>query len=185
MYGYIIASSFLQILHDPEEGIDWAAIDRSVGIEWFVQKAYKQGGEPVNFELCGLIYDMWKLHQKLNIDYEPLKIIKPQFEIPLPPTQLACFAPIFSELAPPPIELFDLDEAFSSEKTQITQLTNKCFQNTDNKNTRAIDQKELEYFIQECGRILGISHDDQKMSGKEIINLLSVKIANYKKLDKD
>ncbi|CAO1441277.1 unnamed protein product [Diamesa tonsa] len=70
MYGYIIASSFLQILHDPEEGIDWAAIDRTVGIEWFVQKAYKQGGEPVNFELCGLICDMWKLHQKLNIDLE-------------------------------------------------------------------------------------------------------------------
>lgn len=131
------------------------------------------------------LHEVIGMYQKLNIDYEPLKIIKPQFEIPLPPTQLACFPPIFSELSPPPIELFDLDEAFSSEKTQITQLTNKCFQNTDNKNTRVIDQKELEYFIQECGRILGISHDDQKMSGKEIINLLSVKIANYKKLDKD
>lgn len=71
MYGYIIASSFLQILHDPEESIDWATIDRSAdGIAWFIQKAYKQGGEPVNFELRGLICDMWKLHQKLNIDLE-------------------------------------------------------------------------------------------------------------------
>lgn len=28
-------------------------------------------------------------YEKLGVEYEPLKIIKPQFEIPLPPTQLA------------------------------------------------------------------------------------------------
>lgn len=130
------------------------------------------------------LHEVIETYGKLNIDYEPLKIIKPQFELPLPPTQLATFPPIFSDLAPPPVELFDLDEAFSSEKSQITQLTNKCFQLSDNKSFRAIDQKELEYFIRECGRILAISHDDQ-MTAKEILNSLSIKIANYKKLDKD
>jgi intraflagellar transport protein 52 len=82
------------------------------------------------------------------------------------------------------VELFDLDEAFSSEKTQITQLTNKCYQN-DGKSTRKIDEKELEYFIQECGRILSVTHDDQKISGKEILYNVSLKIANYKKLDRE
>jgi hypothetical protein len=33
-----------------------------------LQKAMKAGGEVVNYELAGLIYDMYKLHQKLNID---------------------------------------------------------------------------------------------------------------------
>lgn len=30
----------------------------------------KAGGEVVNYELAGLIYDMYKLHQKLNITLE-------------------------------------------------------------------------------------------------------------------
>jgi hypothetical protein len=30
----------------------------------------KAGGESVNYELAGLIYDMYKLHQKLNIELE-------------------------------------------------------------------------------------------------------------------
>lgn len=70
LFGYITASSFLQVMHDPEEGVDFENMDRSLGIEFFVQKAFKQGGETVNYELAGLIYDMYKLHQKLNIDLE-------------------------------------------------------------------------------------------------------------------
>lgn len=129
------------------------------------------------------LHEVIATYKKLDIDYEPLKIIKPQFELPLPPTQLAVFPPVFSDLPPPQLELFDLDEAFSSEKSQITQLTNKCFNNTE-KAQKAVDQKELEYFVRECGRILGVSHDGT-MPAKEVINALSVKIANYKKMDKD
>jgi len=33
-----------------------------------IQKAMKAGGEVVNYELAGLIYDMYKLHQKLGIE---------------------------------------------------------------------------------------------------------------------
>lgn len=129
------------------------------------------------------LHEVIGTYKKLDVDYEPLKIIKPQFELPLPSTQLAVFPPVFSDLSAPQLELFDLDEAFSSEKSQITQLTNKSFNNTD-KSLKSVDQKELEYFIRECGRILGISHDGM-MPAKEIINSLSVKIANYKKMDKD
>jgi intraflagellar transport protein 52 len=129
------------------------------------------------------LHEVIDIYKKLEIDYEPLKIIKPQFELPLPSTQLAVFPPVFSDLPAPQLELFDLDEAFSSEKSQITQLTNKCFNHAD-KSMKKVDQKELEYFIRECGRILGISHDGA-MPAKEVINSLSVKIANYKKIDKE
>lgn len=36
------------------------------------------------------------------------------------------FPPQFRELPPPALELFDLDEAFSSEKSRLAQITNKC-----------------------------------------------------------
>jgi len=41
--------------------------------------------------------------------------------------------------------LFDLDGQFSSEKSKMAQLTNKC---TDD---------DIEYYIRECGDILGVS----------------------------
>lgn len=130
------------------------------------------------------LHEVVGMYEKLGIEYENLKIIKPAFELPLPPIQLAVFPPIFSDLPPPPVELFDLDEAFSSEKSQITQLTNKCFQHSESKGFRSIDQKELEYFIRECGRILSITHDDNSPA-KEVLHTISIKIANYKKLDKE
>lgn len=36
-----------------------------------------------------LLRDVISTYEKLDVQYEPLKIIKPQFEIPLPPLQLA------------------------------------------------------------------------------------------------
>ncbi|CRL05479.1 CLUMA_CG018243, isoform A [Clunio marinus] len=69
LYGYFIAASFLQMLHEPEE-IDFANWDNSLGIDFIIDKAMRHGGEVVNYELAGLIYDMFKLHQKLNIDLE-------------------------------------------------------------------------------------------------------------------
>lgn len=126
------------------------------------------------------LHEVVSMYEKLGIEYENLKIIKPAFELPLPPIQLAVFPPIFSDLLPPPVELFDLDEAFSSEKSQISQLTNKCFQ----QGFKDIDHKEMEYFVRECGRILAVTHDDHTPA-KEILHTISMKIANYKKLDKE
>ena len=36
------------------------------------------------------------------------------------------FPPALSDIPPPMLDLFDLDEAFSSEKVRLAQLTNKC-----------------------------------------------------------
>ena len=45
------------------------------------------------------------------------------------------FPPQFRNLADPQLELFDLDEAFSSEKSRLAQITNKC------------GEEDLEYYI--------------------------------------
>lgn len=83
--------------------------------------------------------------------HEQLQLITPQFETPLPQLQpavslwtqhslsrkqivtlmdvilsLKVFPPALSELPPPMLDLFDLDETFSSEKVRLAQLTNKC-----------------------------------------------------------
>ena len=36
------------------------------------------------------------------------------------------FPPSFHELPPPALDLFDLDEHFSSERVRVAQITNKC-----------------------------------------------------------
>lgn len=129
---------------------------------------------------------MMALHRQLNVQYEPLKIIKPQFEIPLPALQLAVFQPVFSDLAMPGLELFDLDESFSSERMQVAQLSNRYLRVSDELRSMP-NSRELEYFVLECGRILGIPTTDGtgKLSGKEVLHRMSVKISKYKKLDRD
>uniref|UniRef100_A0A3Q3NFV1 Intraflagellar transport 52 homolog (Chlamydomonas) n=1 Tax=Mastacembelus armatus TaxID=205130 RepID=A0A3Q3NFV1_9TELE len=65
-------------------------------------------------------------YKQLNVKDEPLQLITPQFETPLPQLQPAVFPPALSDLPPPMLDLFDLDETFSSEKVRLAQLTNKC-----------------------------------------------------------
>ncbi|KFO94595.1 Intraflagellar transport protein 52, partial [Buceros rhinoceros silvestris] len=67
-----------------------------------------------------------KAYEQLNVKREPLQLVQPQFETPLPALQPAVFPPTFRELPPPPLELFDLDETFSSEKARLAEITNKC-----------------------------------------------------------
>ena len=131
-----------------------------------------------------LLPDVIAGYEQLNVKYEPLKLIKPQFEIPLPALQLAVFPPVFSELPPPPLELFDLDEAFSSDRLQLTQLTNRCLAGAEERKM-VVDEKELEYFVLECGRILKVFNEAQTMNAKQVINAMCVKIAQYKKLDRE
>ena len=46
----------------------------------------------------------------------------------------------------PPLELFDLDETFSSEKARLVQITNKC------------TEEDLEFYVRKCGDILGVTN---------------------------
>lgn len=65
-------------------------------------------------------------YNSLKVKHEALTLITPQFETPLPPLQPAVFPPTFKELKAPALDLFDLDEEFSTEKVRLAQLTNKC-----------------------------------------------------------
>ena len=56
------------------------------------------------------------LYKTLGIKHEPLTLIPPQFETPMPALQAAVFLPCIKDLPPPSLDLFDLDEQFASEK---------------------------------------------------------------------
>lgn len=76
------------------------------------------------------------------------------------------FQPILKDLPPPPLELFDLDDIFASEKSRLAQLTNKC------------NDEDLEYFIRECGLVVGVAGKD----AKTILDSVFRSIVDWKKL---
>lgn len=111
-------------------------------------------------------------YKELNLEKEPLKLIKPQFEAPFPALQPAVFPPNFRSLPKPALELYDLDQAFSSITTRLTQISNKCNDN------------DLDFYIQQCGLILGISELGKK-SSKSILEHAFNKLVLYKKVNDD
>ncbi|XP_061779976.1 intraflagellar transport protein 52 homolog [Nerophis lumbriciformis] len=115
------------------------------------------------------------VYKHLNVKDEPLQLIAPQFETPLPPLQPAVFPPILSDLSPPMLDLFDLDESFSSEKVRLAQLTNKC---TDD---------DLEFYIRKCGEILGVTPklDKDQRDAKHILEHIFFQVAEFKKLNQE
>jgi intraflagellar transport protein 52 len=57
-----------------------------------------------------LIPEALQLYETLGVKHEPLTLIPPQFETPMPSLQAAVFPPTLKELPPPSLDLFDLDE---------------------------------------------------------------------------
>ncbi|KAI9218984.1 hypothetical protein BC828DRAFT_387204 [Blastocladiella britannica] len=82
---------------------------------------------------------------KLRLKNEPLTLIAPQFEAPLPPLTPAVFPPMLRELAPPPLELFDLDAHLAPPLARLAQTSAKC------------NDDDLEYFLREAGSILSLA----------------------------
>ena len=111
-----------------------------------------------------------KAYEQLGVKHEPLRLITPQFETPLPPLQAAVFPPTFRELPNPQLELFDLDEAFSSEKARLAQITNKC---TDD---------DIEYYVREGADILGKKSRFETRKVDMSVNILSLN-ATFKDLN--
>uniref|UniRef100_A0A3P9LP60 Intraflagellar transport 52 homolog (Chlamydomonas) n=1 Tax=Oryzias latipes TaxID=8090 RepID=A0A3P9LP60_ORYLA len=113
-------------------------------------------------------------YKQLNVKKEPLQLIAPQFETPLPQLQPAVFPPAFSDLPPPMLDLFDLDEAFSSEKVRLAQLTNKC---TDD---------DLEFYVRKCGEILGVTPKlGKQVDAKHILEHVFFQVVEFKKLNQE
>ncbi|XP_069024240.1 intraflagellar transport protein 52 homolog [Embiotoca jacksoni] len=114
-------------------------------------------------------------YEQLNVKDEPLQLITPQFETPLPQLQPAVFPPALSDLPPPMLDLFDLDETFSSEKVRLAQLTNKC---TDD---------DLEFYVRKCGEILGVTPklDKEQRDAKHILEHIFFQVVEFKKLNQE
>lgn len=72
-------------------------------------------------------------------------------------------------MPPPALDLYDLDEQFASERIKLAQLTNKC---TD---------EDVEYYIKECGDILGVAqHVENGDDPKAILHYIFQEIVKYK-----
>jgi len=122
-----------------------------------------------------LVTPALKAYETLNTPHEQLGVITPQFETPLPPLQPAVIPPQFRELPAPSLDLFDLDEQFSTEKVRLAQITNKC------------GDDDLEYYVRECGDILGVSKNlalDSR-DAKHIIEYIVAQVVEFKKLNQD
>ncbi|KAJ3122027.1 Intraflagellar transport protein 52 [Physocladia obscura] len=123
-----------------------------------------------------LVPEALKLYEvnDANISFQfPMKL---KFETPLPPLQPAVFPPSLRELAPPSLDLFDLDEHFASERVRLAQITNKC------------NDDDLEYYIRECGEILGVTEklsglEEDKRDARHILEHVFNSIVNWKKLN--
>jgi len=66
-----------------------------------------------------LIPETLDLYKQLGVKHEPLTLIPPKFETPMPALQAAVFPPALKELPPPNLDLYDLDEQFASEKIKM------------------------------------------------------------------
>ena len=134
------------------------------------------------------------LFKALGLKHEPLTLIPPQFECPLPSLRPAVFPPTMREPLPPALELFDLDEHFASERARLAQLTNKC------------GDDDLDYFVREAGHILGVTSrlsgsvaagegstgagaqtqtQQQQSSAMDVLSHVFRAIANFKKLEQE
>jgi intraflagellar transport protein 52 len=126
------------------------------------------------------------MYSQLNIKHEPLGLIAPQFEVPLPPLQLAVFAPPFRELPPPQLELFDLDDLFSSDHVRLAQVCLVCQSQCIFQVTNKCTEEDVDYYVQQAGDIVGVSLPAAYMrSGKHILEYVLNQIVEYKRYNPD
>mmetsp|Transcript_22565 Transcript_22565/g.50916 ORF Transcript_22565/g.50916 Transcript_22565/m.50916 type:complete len:261 (+) Transcript_22565:69-851(+) len=125
-----------------------------------------------------LIPEAVALYESMGVKHEPLSLIPPSFEAPLPPLNPAVFPPSLRELPPPALDQFDLDEHFASPKQRLAQLTNKC--------TNASD---LDYFVSQAGEILGVTpllEQEGKPKGpKDILHFLMQELVKFKSVNQE
>ena len=117
------------------------------------------------------------LYGSMSVKHEALTLIPPQFETPLPSLMPAVFPPNLKEPQLPNLEMYDLDEEFASEKVRLDQLTNKY-----------VDE-EAEFYIRECGDILGITQQIERLKfgyggendAKAILHRVLLELVKFKK----
>lgn len=107
------------------------------------------------------------MYKKMDVVKEPLTLIPPTFETPMPQLEPAVFPPSLKELDPPNLELFDLDDHFANEKIKLAQLTNKY--------------TDIDYFVRQCGDTLGLSNHVADMENpKAILHYVFMELVKFK-----
>jgi len=121
-----------------------------------------------------LIPEAVKLYQQLGVKHEPLTLIPPQFETPMPALQPAVFPPCLREPPAPCLDLFDLDEQFASARVRLAQLTNKC------------GDEDLDFYIRQAGEILGVTQKlGDRRNAKNILEYIFKELVGFKKMNQD
>eukprot|EP00921_Rhytidocystis_pertsovi_P004592 GHVQ01007969.1.p1 GENE.GHVQ01007969.1~~GHVQ01007969.1.p1 ORF type:complete len:223 (-),score=36.19 GHVQ01007969.1:413-1081(-) len=115
-----------------------------------------------------LIPDVLKCYADLQLKDEPLSLIPPQFETPVPPLQPAVYPPKFKQPQKPSLELYDLEEQLASARTQLAQLTQKC------------DDTDLEYYVLQAAEIVGITKGSSHTTAKEVLENAFWKLAQFR-----
>lgn len=116
-----------------------------------------------------LVPDVKTLFKDIDVKHEPLTLIPPTFETPMPSLEPAVFPPSLKELDPPNLELFDLDEQFANEKIKLAQLTNKC------------SDEDVDYYVRQCGDVLGVSKYVTDMDNpKSILHYVFMELVKFK-----
>ena len=93
-----------------------------------------------------LVPEAVDLYAALGVEKAPLGLIAPQFEAPTPALRPAVFPPALRELPPPPLELFDLEEAFGTHHQARGAVPP----------VRARDGRGPAAFVREGARICGV-----------------------------
>jgi len=110
------------------------------------------------------------LYSDLQLPHEPLSLISPQFDCPLPRSNPATFPPSMKDPCAPTLDLFDLDELMALPAVRLAHLTNKCTGGAD----------DLEYYVHEAGtNLLHVSGSDH--DAKHTLFEIFKTISNYKR----
>lgn len=109
------------------------------------------------------------LYSTLRLPHEPLGLISPQFDCPLPRSNPATFPPSMKDPVPPSLDLFDLDELMATPDARLAHLTNKCSGGAD----------DLEYYVHEVGVNLFQLESDK--GAKHILYEMFKTISSYKR----
>lgn len=82
------------------------------------------------------------------------------------------------------MELYDLDEVFSSARSQLANMTGQCLQLLQAKDPlKPPNIKELENYIKECARITAITNEQHDVPAPEILNIVAQQITSYRPYD--
>ncbi|KAG5480847.1 hypothetical protein LSCM4_06415 [Leishmania orientalis] len=120
------------------------------------------------------IPDVVDTYSKLSVKVEPLTLIPPEFQTPLPPVKPAVFEAIHRDPTDPGLDLFDLDEEFAPERVRLSQLTNKC------------KADDVEYYILQAAEVMGVTkklRSPRNRDPRALLDYVFRQVVDYKKVN--